>query len=279
MLKYLKYILTLLIALFIVDRTFVGVLDFIIERSDIRFTNLKNEDADFYVFGNSRGVHSFNEFEFEKTYNLKTLNVSYNSLTPKEIIFLISKVDSTKKLIIELSSFLNTPNPKEGETEKVIQFNPFKHLRNNDLISDVFKTTYYNNELTFRALYHFFRTDKKWVNYRILSEQKLNFLILSENDIYYNLKNYQNLKKYLEKNNYDYIMYFAPIHNKLKQKILNWNTINNTLHSELGEKYLDLSDLIPNNNGFADLIHTNHNSSIKINEEIYQFIKKNYLDN
>ena len=64
---------------------------------------------------------------------------------------------------------------------------------------------------------------------------------------------------------------------KKKQKILNWNIINNTLRTELGNKYIDLSDLILDNNGFADLIHTNHNSSTKINKEIYEFIKINYL--
>ena len=73
-------------------------------------------------------------------------------------------------------------------------------------------------------------------------------------------------------------MYFAPIHPKKKQKILNWKSINNTLHSELNKKYIDLSDLILDNNGFADLVHTNHNSSSKINKEIYEFIKINYLD-
>ena len=279
MFKFFKYILTLFIIVFIIDRAFVGILDFIIDRSDIRFTNLKNEDADYYVFGNSRGVHSFNEFEFEKSYNLKTLNVSYNSLSPKEIKFLISKVDSTKKIIIEVSSFLESLDCKTDNNEKVTVFNSFKHLRNNNLFSDIFKSTYYNNELTFRALYHFFRTDKTWVNYRILNNDKLNFLLLSESNFYYDLKNYEELRKYLDQNNYDYIMYFAPIHFKLKKKILNWDKINSSLHSDLGEKYLDLSDLIFDDSGFADLVHTNHNSSLKINEEIYQFVKLNYLEN
>ena len=49
--------------------------------------------------------------------------------------------------------------------------------------------------------------------------------------------------------------------------------------SDLGEKYLDLSDLIFDDSGFADLVHTNHNSSLKINDEIYQFVKLNYLEN
>ena len=98
MIKYLKYLFTLLIMLFISDRVFVGVLDLIIEKSDIRFNNLKNENADFYVFGNSRGVNSFNEYKFEKTFNLKTLNISYNGLSPAEIKYLISKVNSSKKI-------------------------------------------------------------------------------------------------------------------------------------------------------------------------------------
>ena len=72
-------------------------------------------------------------------------------------------------------------------------------------------------------------------------------------------------------------MYYAPIHPKEKQKILNWNTINNTLRSELGNKYIDLSDLILDDTGFADLVHTNNNSIAKINKEIYEFIKVNYL--
>ena len=63
-------------------------------------------DPDAMADYNSHGGDSMQyEFEFEKAYNLKTLNVSYNSLSPEEIKFLISKVDSTKKIIIEVSSF------------------------------------------------------------------------------------------------------------------------------------------------------------------------------
>ena len=275
MIKYIKHLFTLLIILFVVDRAFVGVLDLIIEKSDIRFNNLKNESADFYVFGNSRGVNSFNEYKFEKTFNLKTLNLSYNGLSPAEIKYLISKVDSSKKIIIEISSFLNT---KESEKiEKISRFNSFKHLRNNDSFSDILKTPYYNNELTLRAFYYLFRSDKSWQNNKILSPNKLNFLLAKVGDRFLYLENYRNLKNYLDENNYDYLMYYAPVHPKNKQKILNWNTINNTLSSELGNKYIDLSDLILDDTGFADLIHTNHNSSAKINKEIYEFIKVNYL--
>lgn len=275
MIKYIKYLFTLLIILFIVDRTFVGVLDLIIEKSDFRFNNLKNESADFYVFGNSRGVNSFNEYEFEKTFNLKTLNVSYNGLSPAEIKYLISKVDSSKKIIIEISSFLG---PKESEkTEKITRFNSFKHLRNNDFFSDILKTPYYNNLLTLRAFYYLFSSDKIWQNNKILTYEKLVFLLGKQKESSMHLENYRNLKNYLDENNYDYLMYYAPVHTKKKQKILNWNTINKTLSSELGNKYIDLSDLILDDTGFADLVHTNHNSSAKINKEIYEFIKVNYL--
>ena len=216
MIKYLKYLFTLLIMLFISDRVFVGVLDLIIEKSDIRFNNLKNENADFYVFGNSRGVNSFNEYKFEKTFNLKTLNISYNGLSPAEIKYLISKVNSSKKIIIEISSFLET---KESEKiEEISRFNSFKHLRNNDFFSDILKTPYYNNELTLRAFYYLFNSDKNWQNNKILTHEKLVFLLGKEKESFIHLDNYKNLKKYLEENNYDYLMYYAPIHSKKKTK-------------------------------------------------------------
>ena len=50
MIKYIKHLFTLLIILFVVDRAFVGVLDLIIEKSDIRFNNLKNESALTFMF-------------------------------------------------------------------------------------------------------------------------------------------------------------------------------------------------------------------------------------
>lgn len=276
MIKYLKYLFTLLIILFITDRIFVSILDLIIEKSDIRFNNLKNESADFYVLGNSRGVNSFNEDNFEKTFNLNTLNLSYNGLSTSEIKYLISKVDSSKKIIIEISSFLGTK--ESGKIENISRFNSFKHLRNNDFFNDILKTPYFNNELTLRAFYYLFSSDKNWQNKKKLTHEKLVFLLGKEKESFMHLDNYRNLKKYLEENNYDYLMYYAPIHPKKKQKILNWNTTNNTLRSELGNKYIDLSDLILDDNGFADLIHTNHNSSMKINKEMYEFIKINYLD-
>ena len=129
-----------------------------------------------------------------------------------------------------------------------------------------------------RAFYYLFSSDKNWQNKKKLTHEKLVFLLGKEKESFMHLDNYRNLKKYLEENNYDYLMYYAPIHPKKKQKILNWNTTNNTLRSELGSKYIDLSDLILDDNGFADLIHTNHNSSMKINKEMYEFIKINYLD-
>ena len=220
MIKYLKYLFTFFIILFVSDRVFVGVLDLIIEKSDIRFNNLKNESADFYVFGNSRGVNSFNEYEFEKTFNLKTLNLSYNGLSPSEIKYLISKVNTKKKIIIEISSFLETKESKK--IEKISRFNSFKHLRNNDFYSDILKTPYYNNELTLRTFYYLFNNDKNWQNEKILTQEKLVFLLSKEKESFIHLDNYKNLKKYLEENNYDFLMYYAPIHPKKKQKILNY---------------------------------------------------------
>ena len=147
---------------------------------------------------------------------MKTLNLSYNGLSPAEIKYLISKVDSSKKIIIEISSFLNT---KESEKiEKISRFNSFKHLRNNDSFSDILKTPYYNNELTLRAFYYLFRSDKSWQNNKILSPNKLNFLLAKVGDRFLYLENYRNLKNYLDENNYDYLMYYALYTLKINKK-------------------------------------------------------------
>ena len=104
-----------------------------------------------------------------------------------------------------------------------------------------------------------------------------NALIVAASFLFYGWWDWRFLSLIIFSTVVDYLMYYAPIHTKEKQKILNWNTINSTLRSELGNKYIDLSDLILDDSGFADLLHTNHNSSTKINKEMYDFIEINYL--
>ena len=274
--KYLKYVFILLLLILITDRILSSVLNYISENSKIRFSNILNEQVDFYVLGSSRGVNSINEFEFEKKYDLELLNVSYNGLSNIEMQYLINFLDSSKLLLIEISDFLHKENSKPDI--KINRFNSFKYLRNKEFPGEIFNLYYYNNELTLRMMYYYFKSDKNWGNNNILDDNKLEYLLKREKDNNLGLEKFRNLKKILDDKNYNYLMYYAPIHPKAKAKILNWKSINYVLKNEIGEKYLDISDLIQDNDGFADLVHTNHNSYPKINAELYKFILSNYTE-
>ena len=275
--KYLKYIITLILLILITDRILVSALNYISKNSNIRFSNILNEKVDFFVLGNSRGVNSLNEFEFEKKHDLELLNISYNGLSNREIEYLISFLDPSKIMVIEISVFLNSS--KDSKIQKTNRFNSFKYLRNKEFIGEIFNLYYYNNELTLRTLYYYFKSDKNWSNNKILNDIKLEYLLSLTGNSYLDLEKYRSFKFFLDQNNYNYLMYYAPIHPRAKDKILNWKSINDVLKNELGEKYLDISDLIQDDDGFADLIHTNHNSSLKINAEMYKFISHHYSKN
>lgn len=257
--------------IYLSDKLISVVLDKLISKSNFRYINLFNENPEVYLIGNSRGVNSLSQIKFKNDYGIDVLNLSYNGLSPGEIISLINHLKKKKPLLIEISSLLN----QTSITYDLGRFNSIKNLRVKTFIGELFNLVYFNSELTYRLMYYIFTSDKNWINNNIIDNKSLDFYesnIVKES---FTLKNFWFVKNQLDKMDLDYLFYFAPIHNLKKNSIDNFEEINSTLKNNLGEKYLDISDLISFDKGFADLLHTNYNSVDVIHESLYGFLKSN----
>ena len=158
--SYIKYLFVLIIVLITFDRSTSFLIDELLEFSNFRYINIGKENPDFYVIGNSRGVNSVKESQFDSDFCLDVLNVSFNGLNPNEIMYLIKKINTSKPILIEISPFLRTKissskSPKSlNLTEESKRFSVFKNLRSKKF--EVFNLYRYNNELFLRSLYYIF---------------------------------------------------------------------------------------------------------------------------
>lgn len=269
---YLKYLFTLIICLFIIDRSVSLLIDKVLESSNFRFINIEKENPDFYVLGNSRGVNSVKESQFDSSYCLDVLNISFVGLNPGEIKYLIKKINNKKPVLIEISSLFSHNNSSTSPSQR---FSVFKNLREKRL--DVFNLYRFNNDLFLRSIYYLFSSDKSWGNNRVLDSVKKKILLKKENTLEINTSSLMSFQSYLDQNNINYMFYYAPIHPEKKNLISNWKSINSHLKNTLNNRYLDLSDLIKNDLSFADLIHTNGRQQDLIHNSIFEFLKSNNI--
>jgi len=248
------------------------LIDKVLESSNFRFINIEQENPDFYVIGNSRGVNSVKESQFDSSYCLDVLNISFVGLKPDEIKYLIKKINNKKPVLIEISSLFSNNNSSTRPSQR---FSVFKNLREKRL--DVFNLYRFNNDLFLRSIYYLFSSDKSWGNNRVLDSVKKKILLKKENTLEINTSSLISFRSYLDQNNINYLFYYAPIHPEKKVLISNWESINSDLKNTLNNRYLDLSDLIKDDLSFADLIHTNGRQQDLIHNSIFEFLKSNNI--
>ena len=273
--KFINYILSLFILVVLLNFFFSFLLDAVISKSNFRWINLFNESPSAYVIGNSRGVNSVTESEFNGTCNIDILNLSYNGLKPSEIYYLSTFIDSEKPLIIEVTAFLHNTNSNVDK----FRFSSIKNLRNySDWSTKIFPLFNYNNDLTLRLLYYSFSDDKSWVNNGVLSDKEIEIATSKLEETTYNTNELYDFIDYLNNRNQKYILYHAPIHLSYRKTITN---IDKTLF-EIKTTYpsfLDLSDILNENKYFADLGHSNHLGSNYIKKYICDHLNLNISDN
>ena len=271
--KFLIYLASLLLVVFLLDKMVAFSLDQLLERSNFRWMNIFSETPDAYIVGNSRGVNAVNEMQFDAQYDLDILNISYNGLDDVEIEHLLTFVPKDKLVLIEISPFLDKAADHVWNRE-LRRFHPFKQLRVKDPIREIFQTYYFNNELTLRALYYLLGSDKSWINQGVLADNVVELLSQKIKPLEYYSESLEKFIPFLDENGYQYLFFYAPVHPLYKEKITNWNEINTFLQQKLSNKYLDLSDLFTENKYFADLIHTNALGINVMHKELYSYIRK-----
>lgn len=279
--SYIRYLFVLTVLLISFDRSASFLIDELLKFSNFRFVNIGKENPDYFVIGNSRGVNSVKESQFDSDFCLDVLNISYNGLKPNEIKYLIKKINTTKPILIEISPFLRTKSssfksPKSNNlSDESKRFSVFKNLRSNKF--DLLNLYRFNDELFLRSLYYIFSSDKSWGNNKVLDPVKKNILINNlmpvEIDSYF----LHDFVKFLNQNNVNYLFYYAPIHPEMKKSILNWDLVNLEVQELLKNKYLDLSDLIDQDSSFADFIHTNGREQFLIHNTINNFLSSNNI--
>lgn len=252
--KFIKYIVA--IFALVVSLNFFGsfLLDLLISKSNFRWINMFEESPSAYVIGNSRGVNSIIEKEFNEKCNLDILNLSYNGLQPSEIEHLVKFTNVDKPLIIEISTFLVQTNYSLDN----FRFSSIKNLRNySDWSTTLFPLFNYNNDLTLRLLYYNFSNDKSWVNSGVLDDLEVKIYESKLNKISYDLSKLIDFLQFLENRGQDYILYHSPIHNSYKKSITNFDEVIDQI-KELSPSFLDLSSSLQSNEFFADLGHSNN---------------------
>lgn len=279
--SYIRYLFILTVILITFDRSASFLIDELLKFSNFRFVNIGKENPDYFVIGNSRGVNSVNESQFDSDFCLDVLNVSYNGLNPNEIKYLIKKINTTKPILIEISPFLRDKrssykSPKSNNlSDELKRFSVFKNLRTKKF--DVLNLYRFNNELFLRSLYYLFTSDKSWGNNKVLDPVKKNILINNLNPVEIDIYFLDDFVKFLNEHNVNYLFYYAPIHPEMKKSILNWDLVNLEVQELLKNKYLDLSDLINQDSSFADFVHTNGREQFLIHNSINNFLSSNNI--
>ena len=267
--KFIKHLVTVFVI--VVSLNFFGsfLLDLLISKSNFRWINMFEESPSAYVIGNSRGVNSIIEKEFNEKCNLDILNLSYNGLQPSEIEHLVKFTNVETPLIIEISTFLVQTN---FSLDNFI-FSSIKNLRNySDWSTTFFPLFNYNNNLTLRLLYYNFSNDKSWVNSGVLGDIEVKIYESKLNDISYDLSKLINFIQFLDNRGQDYILYHAPIHNSYKKSITNFDEVIDQT-KELSPSFLDLSSSLQSNEFFADLGHSNNLGAIFLQDILCEHLE------
>ncbi len=264
MVKFIKYLLSVFVVVVVLNFFGTLILDKLISNSNFRWINMFNESPSAYVIGNSRGVNSIIEKEFNEKCNLDILNLSYNGLQPSEIEHLIKFTDIKKPLIIEISTFLVQTNLSVDN----FRFSSIKNLRvYSDWSTILFPLLNYNNDLTLRLLYYNFSNDKSWVNSGVLNDVEVKILESKLKSISYDPSKLINFLQLLDKRGQNYVLYHAPIHDSYKKSITNFDEVMDQI-KELYPSFLDLSSSLQNNDFFADLGHSNNLGAIFLQDAL-----------
>jgi hypothetical protein len=272
--KFITYLFTVFVLVTCLNFFGSFLLDLLISKSNFRWINMFNESPSAYVIGNSRGVNSIVEKEFNENCELEILNLSYNGLQPPEIKHLVKFTDIEKPLIIEISTFLLQTNFDLDE----FRFSSIKNLRNySDFSTTFFPLFNYNNDLTLRLLYYNFTNDKSWVNSGVLGDIEAKIYESKLSNLSYDLSKLIDFIQFLDNRGQDYILYHAPIHNSYKKSITNFDKVVDQI-KELSPSFLDLSSSLQSNEFFADLGHSNNIGAIFLQDTLCEHFEY-YLKN
>lgn len=293
--KYLKTTVLFLLILFIGQWVISISFEIIVSKSSFRFSKLysKSEKMDNSIvcIGNSRGVNSFFSQHIDKKYDVKSFNLSYNSMNmPIVSLFLEDYLEnhkSPKTIFIEVSNLFildstinyatfNLYSKKSKKLAKEIKETDYK----THLITSIFPIYKYNTEMFYRSLFYLKKSDQDWINRHkiskeleteIIASDSFNLEISNNNDLVILKSIVDNLKE----KGINVILFIAPYHPEYLLKIKNLNSTIDIIEKAIGYPIQDISGFIKKSEYFADRVHTNENGAISISDTLMKLTIRN----
>jgi len=173
--RALIWFLALIGLVFAGDRLFAWALDQVLLRSQFRFSRLYRggNDADVIILGDSRGVHSFYAPAIEELTGLRTLNLSYNSMSTRigEAVLLdyLDHNRAPRMVIVEVTSTV-ADGTVVSELRTYAAFSPrLSRLYAGEhpygaAAGRAFHLLRLNSGFSLEALHYWHRSDQDWIN-------------------------------------------------------------------------------------------------------------------
>lgn len=285
--KEFRMLIFIVLAFVIIDFGTSRALHKFSEISQIRFSKLYYRviDADMLIFGNSRAVNSFYAPYLEKLYRMKVFNLAYNGLSmpvaktlfddyllrnkaPRYVIIEVSALGSDYKALLNLKQYMyDSVGLKAMVRDEYSDVYYASHLS---------RTYIYNSEYFLRTLYYLEKTDQDWINHYSISKELYESLgtkdVESTTLSIHDSESMSSLKAIVSRcidEGIEVVLVLAPIIDKIRVTDVVGEYVRN-IEKETGLKVLDMSDVIPSLDMFADSKHTNEKGA----EFLADYMKK-----
>lgn len=274
--RKLLWIPACLVLFFIGDRLGGTMLSNIVAESQFRYAKLYRGQAqsDILLLGNSRGLIFYQPY-IEKITGQSTFNLSYNSLPvdlgramvadyfntyepPKLLIIDVSLCDRQNTQLI---AGFNTFSSFSGNLDKLIKEKAAKSWYGGQL-SHLFR---YNNEVFQRTLYYWKKSDKDWLNDRVISstmqENVKNETVYELTITDYLLEELDQLIRIAEEKGTQVELVINPYYPAYFDRMKNFKQFIDKIETKTNRKVRDYSKILSETTGFADYQHLNKEGS------------------
>lgn len=270
--KKIIWLVFLILIFFLGDRTISWGLSNIVKNSKFRYSRLYegNAEADILLLGNSRGVMLYQPY-IEEVTNLKTFNLSYNSLpidlgkvliedyldlypAPKYLLIDVTMCDRDNPELIGSFSSYSTYSDR---LQKLIK----KRTSESELVKSLINLYKFNNETFLRALYYTNETDERWLVNRVINQSMIKNVGLADS-LKYNttelqLENLTSVIHTAQSRGVDVKLIINPYYPPFIKKIVNFDQWVSRVEQATQMKVHNFVDAIQTTSGFADYQHVN----------------------
>lgn len=280
--------IVLIIAAFVVfvfagDRLLAAIMDRLVMSTQFRYAELYRGEmkGDLVILGNSRGLHMFHPPAILDVAGIETANISFNALSTVLMPALwhdyLEYQAAPKRLLFEVSCIGREDEP--GALARFTTFMPHserlsgvieKHAPREYAAAELSHLFGFNNELTWRALMFFRRSDQDWIMTDTVSDEQIErTLDYGTEKLLRSEENVAAAKQVLElasQHDVEVILVVAPFHPDYRDSHVELPDWIDWLEGQLGKPVHDYSHLLTDKSGFADHMHLNPSGAKQLAE-------------